>query len=147
MWWSLTLRDRPLASSRNPSSPKSRYAITGLYFYNNDVLDIAASIRPSPRGELEITDVNRCYLERKRLFVEILGRGTAWLDTGTHESLLEASMFIHAIEKRQGLKVACPEEIAYRLGFIDAAQLEKLASQIKNGYGEYLLDILRTPVF
>jgi glucose-1-phosphate thymidylyltransferase len=138
---------RALSIVEKPKEPKSRYAVTGLYFYDNDVLDIAASIKPSPRGELEITDVNRCYLESGRLHAEILGRGTAWLDTGTHESLLDAGMFIHAIEKRQGLKVACLEEIAYRSGFIDAAHLETLASGIRNEYGKYLLDVLRTPVF
>lgn len=138
---------RAISVVEKPKEPKSRYAITGLYFYDNQVLDIAASIRPSARGELEITDINRWYLEADQLHVELLGRGTAWLDTGTHESLLDASMFIHAIEKRQGLKVACPEEIAYRSGFIDAGQLEVLASQIRNGYGQYLIDLLRTPAF
>ena len=138
---------RALSIVEKPKEPKSRYAVTGLYFYDNDALDIAASIRPSDRGELEITDVNRRYLEAGQLHVELLGRGTAWLDTGTHESLLDASLFIHAIEKRQGLKVACPEEIAYRSGFINAGQLEALASQIRNEYGKYLIDLLRAPVF
>jgi glucose-1-phosphate thymidylyltransferase len=119
-----------------------------LYFYDNQVCDIAASIRPSARGELEITDVNRIYLERGKLNVEVMGRGMAWLDTGTHESLLDAAQFIATIERRQGLKVACPEEIAYRSGYIDAAQLEKLAQPLKkNGYGRYLLQILTDKVF
>lgn len=130
-----------------PNRPKSRYAVTGLYFYDNRVLDFAASMRPSSRGELEITDVNRRYLQLGQLSVEILGRGIAWLDTGTHDSLLEASSFIQTIEKRQGLKVACPEEIAYRAGYIDREKLEKLAARIKNGYGKYLLTIDETPSF
>lgn len=131
-----------------PKQPKSRYAVTGLYFYDNRVIDIAANLKPSPRGELEITDVNRAYLEAGDLRVEVMGRGMAWLDTGTHESLLEASTFIETIEKRQGLKIACPEEIAYRMGFIDAAALEKIAQPyLKNGYGQYLLHVLKERVF
>lgn len=126
-----------------PRYPKSNYAVTGLYFYDNDVLDISASLKPSSRGELEITDVNRVYLERGRLFVEKLGRGIAWLDTGTHQTLLQASNFIQVIEERQGLKIACVEEIAYRMGYISRSQLEVLARPfMNNGYGQYLLSIL-----
>ncbi len=127
-----------------PAAPRSNWAVTGLYFYDNQVLDIAASLRPSARGELEITDVNRVYLEKGELSVEKLGRGIAWLDTGTHESLMQASNYIQVIEQRQGLKVACLEEIAFRKGFIDAARVEELARPLaKNGYGRYLLDMLQ----
>ena len=135
---------RALSIEEKPQVPKSSYAVTGLYFYDNDVCDIAADIEPSARGELEITDVNRRYLERGKLNVEIMGRGFAWLDTGTHDSLLEAASFIATLQKRQGLQVACPEEIAYRQGWIGAADLQKLAAPLaKNGYGSYLLNLLK----
>lgn len=131
-----------------PCQPKSNYAVTGLYFYDNDVIDIARNIQPSARGELEITDVNKVYLAQGRLNVEKMGRGYAWLDTGTHESMLEASQFIQTIERRQGLKVACPEEISYRQGWISSEQVQRLAQPLaKNGYGQYLLSLLNDRVF
>jgi len=133
-----------ISLEEKPLKPKSNYAVTGLYFYDNDVLDIAANLKPSSRGELEITDVNCIYLEQNRLSVETMGRGFAWLDTGTHESLLDASQFIQTIEQRQGLKIACPEEIAYSSGFINAEQMERLAMPlIKSGYGAYLMQVLK----
>ncbi len=137
---------RVVSLEEKPRAPKSRYAVTGLYFYDNRVVDVAKSLAPSARGELEITDVNRQYLQWSELACEVMGRGMAWLDTGTHESLLEASQYIETIERRQGLKIACPEEIAFRMRYIDATQLHKLGSAMaKNGYGRYLLQILDEP--
>lgn len=139
---------RAISLEEKPVKPKSRYAVTGIYFYDAQVVGVAEGLRPSPRGELEITDVNRWYLERGQLRTELLGRGMAWLDTGTHDSLLEAATFIHTIEQRQGLKVACPEEIAYRLGYINAEQMKALAAKIaKSTYGQYLLRLLEETVY
>jgi glucose-1-phosphate thymidylyltransferase len=141
------LGGRAISIEEKPARPRSNYAVTGLYFYDNKVLDISASIRPSARGELEITDVNRLYMQAGALHVEILGRGMAWLDTGTHESLLEAAAFIETIEKRQGLKIACPEEIAYRFGWISADDVARIAEPLKkNGYGQYLMRMLSEQV-
>ncbi|MDE1981110.1 MAG: glucose-1-phosphate thymidylyltransferase RfbA [Betaproteobacteria bacterium] len=139
---------RVLSLEEKPARPRSRYAVTGLYFYDNQVCDLAAGLKPSARGELEITDLNRCYLDRQQLHVERMGRGFAWLDTGTHESLLEAAQYIETVEKRQGLKIACPEEIAFRMGMISATDLEALAARMKNnGYGQYLYRLLQEPLF
>ena len=136
-------RDRALTLEEKPASPKSNYAVTGLYFYDRHVVELAESLRPSPRGELEITDLNRLYLEQGNLAVEKLGRGFAWLDTGTHESLLQASNFVQTVEERQGLKISCPEEIAYRMGWVEKEQIERIARPLsKNGYGQYLLNMI-----
>ena len=142
----LDSQGRATSLEEKPSQPKSNYVVTGLYFYDNQIVDIVTDLKPSPRGELEITDANRAYLERNQLHVEVMGRGYAWLDTGTHESMRQASNFIETIEHRQGLKISCPEEIAYRQGFISAEQLEELAIFLnKNSYGQYLMRILKEP--
>jgi glucose-1-phosphate thymidylyltransferase len=139
---------KAISLEEKPAKPKSRYAVTGIYFYDNQVAGVAEQLKPSPRGELEITDVNRWYLERGQLRTEVLGRGMAWLDTGTHDSLLDASNFIQTIEQRQGLKVACPEEIAYRLGYIDAQQLDALAARLgKSSYADYLRRVVAEKVY
>ena len=139
---------KALSIEEKPTKPKSRYAITGLYFYDNQVVDIARNLKPSARGELEITDVNQAYLDNGQLNVQVMGRGMAWLDTGTHDSLLDASMFIQTLEQRQGLKVMCPEEIAYRMGYINDEQLELLAQPLlKSGYGKYLLNLLNETIY
>jgi glucose-1-phosphate thymidylyltransferase len=139
---------RVISLEEKPKNPRSRYAVTGLYFYDNQVCELAQNLKPSTRGELEITDLNRCYLNQRQLHVELMGRGFAWLDTGTHESLLEAAQYIQTVEKRQGLKIACPEEIAYRKGMISATDVEALAARMKNnGYGQYLYQILNEQLF
>lgn len=135
-------RNRPTSIVEKPKEPRSNLAVTGLYFYDNQVIDIATSLKPSPRGELEITDVNRAYLEREQLTVQIFGRGFAWLDTGTHSSLLQAANFVEIVEQRQGLKIACIEEVVFNKGFISAAQLAGLAAPFKNAYGDYLRQVL-----
>ena len=144
-WWSWMPSCQAISLEEKPTAPKSNFAVTGLYFYDNQVLEIAANLRPSPRGELEITDVNREYLRRGQLRVECFSRGFAWLDTGTHESLLQAANFVQTLEQRQGLHIACIEEVAYHKGFISAAQLERLAKQSNNEYGKYLLGVLARP--
>ncbi len=145
-WPRSATQEQVLSLEEKPRHPKSRWAVTGLYFYDNSVLDVAASIKPSARGELEITCVNRAYLNQNRLHAKLLGRGAAWLDTGTHDSLMEAAQFVEVIERRQGMKISCPEEVAWRMGYIDDAQLESLASPLKKSdYGHYLESLLKAP--